>query len=72
LPAWLAPPAPADSGASRTPSTPPQPPPTREELEVALRAYGSIRATARHFNRDRRQIYRWMETYGIDKSARDE
>ena len=26
---------------------------------------GSIRATARHFARDRRQIYRWLEAFGL-------
>ncbi|MCB9592537.1 MAG: sigma 54-interacting transcriptional regulator [Sandaracinaceae bacterium] len=40
--------------------------PTEAELVAALEANGgSVRATARHFGRDRRQIYRWMEAYGL-------
>jgi DNA-binding NtrC family response regulator len=45
--------------------------PTREELEAALaRADGSVRATARYFGRDRRQIYRWMEAFGLKEKER--
>lgn len=40
--------------------------PTREELIVVLDAHGgSVRATAKHFARDRRQIYRWLDQYGL-------
>ena len=40
--------------------------PDREVLVAALEAQGgSVRATAKHFGRDRRQIYRWMETFGL-------
>jgi hypothetical protein len=28
----------------------------------------SVRATAKHFGKERRQVYRWLERYGI---ARD-
>jgi hypothetical protein len=43
-----------------------QPIPTKGELERALRENGgSIRATAKQFGRDRRQIYRWIEAYGL-------
>jgi transcriptional regulator with GAF, ATPase, and Fis domain len=42
------------------------PVPTREELtEVLAQNGGSIRATARHFDRDRKQVYRWLELYGL-------
>jgi transcriptional regulator with GAF, ATPase, and Fis domain len=42
------------------------PPPSREELlQVLKQLGGSIRATAKHFDRDRRQIYRWIRSYGI-------
>ncbi len=42
--------------------------PSRDELERVLAANdGSIRATAKHFDRDRKQIYRWMEAYGLRK-----
>jgi transcriptional regulator with GAF, ATPase, and Fis domain len=39
--------------------------PTREELERVLADVGSVRAAAKHYGRDRRQIYRWMEQYGL-------
>lgn len=40
--------------------------PTREELARVLAAHdGSVRATAKHFGRDRRQIYRWLDQYGL-------
>ena len=64
LPPWLA----ARPGAGAT-SPPPErrviPAPTREELEAALQETGSVRATAKRYGRDRRQIYRWMEAFGI-------
>jgi transcriptional regulator with GAF, ATPase, and Fis domain len=42
--------------------------PTKAELEAVLaRTGGSIRATAKHFGRDRRQIYRWIEAFGLPK-----
>jgi DNA-binding NtrC family response regulator len=42
--------------------------PTREEFEAAYRANGySVRATSKHFGRDRRQIYRWLEQFGIER-----
>jgi len=44
--------------------------PTREQLTAVLEQNGwSVRATARHFQRDRRQIYRWIESFGIDRPA---
>jgi transcriptional regulator of acetoin/glycerol metabolism len=47
------------------------PTPTRAELVVALEAHGwSVRATAKHYGRDRRQIYRWMESYGLSGEQR--
>lgn len=40
--------------------------PSAEELAAVLEANdGSIRATAKHYQRDRRQIYRWLEQYGL-------
>lgn len=32
----------------------------------------SIRATAKHFGRDRKQIYRWLETFGVARPGADE
>ncbi|MBI4953171.1 MAG: sigma 54-interacting transcriptional regulator [Myxococcales bacterium] len=43
--------------------------PSQAELERVLAATeGSVRATAKHFGRDRRQIYRWLEHYGLRAS----
>jgi transcriptional regulator with GAF, ATPase, and Fis domain len=71
LPAWLwektttgahqvlAAPAPAPAPAPRAA-------PTRDELAATLaRNHGSIRATARFYGRDRKQIYRWMDALGL-------
>ncbi|MEZ4269651.1 MAG: sigma 54-interacting transcriptional regulator [Myxococcota bacterium] len=56
-PATTAPPAPAP----RLPA-----PTTPAELQAALDAHaGSVRALARHYGRDRRQIYRWLDTFGL-------
>lgn len=41
--------------------------PTREEFVLAHNELaGSVRALARRFGRDRRQIYRWLTAYGLD------
>ena len=72
LPAWLgespeAPaaldePATAASGGGAL-----RPRPTRDELLVALARHGwNISATARHYDRDRKQISRWIAMYAID------
>lgn len=43
-----------------------RPAPDRETFVAAFEAHGgSVRATAQYFGRDRRQIYRWMETFGL-------
>jgi transcriptional regulator with PAS, ATPase and Fis domain len=43
-----------------------QPVPTRDEFtEVFEKLSGNVRALAKHFDRDRRQIYRWIESYGL-------
>ena len=42
------------------------PKPTREEFIAVMEAEGwSVRGTARHFARDRRQIYRWIRLFGV-------
>jgi transcriptional regulator with GAF, ATPase, and Fis domain len=47
--------------------------PTREEFEAVYRANGeSVRATSKHFGRDRRQIYRWLEQFGIERRSDDD
>ena len=43
-------------------------PPSREELlEVLRKNHGSIRAAAKHYQRERKQIYRWMASLGIHR-----
>jgi transcriptional regulator with GAF, ATPase, and Fis domain len=47
------------------------PKPSKQELLAALERYeGSVRATAKHFGRERRQIYRWLEQYGVRAAAK--
>ncbi len=42
-------------------------PPSREELEALLREHGGCVAdVARATGRSRKQVYRWLESYGID------
>lgn len=57
------------------PMTPPPAPPTKppapdaEALLAALNRHkGSIRATARQFQRDRRQVYRWIDAMGLQRN----
>ena len=48
-------------------------PPSREEFVAAYEACGkSIRGTAKHFNKDRRQIQRWLERFGIQRESEPE
>jgi transposase-like protein len=44
--------------------------PSREEFLAAHQRLGSVHALARHYGRDRRQIYRWLEAYDL-KERRD-
>jgi transcriptional regulator with GAF, ATPase, and Fis domain len=42
--------------------------PSREQFLEAYEATGrNVRATAKHFGKDRRQIYRWLELFGIER-----
>jgi len=42
--------------------------PSREEFVGVYEATGrNVRATSKHFGRDRRQIYRWLELYDIER-----
>ena len=44
--------------------------PTRAEFTAAYeRLEGSVRALARHFGRDRRQIYRWLANHGLKERS---
>jgi transcriptional regulator with GAF, ATPase, and Fis domain len=68
LPGWLERGAVVPADAAAAPAAPAKPaaPPTREELVAVLQdTAGNVRATARHFGRDRRQIYRWLEQFGL-------
>jgi transcriptional regulator with PAS, ATPase and Fis domain len=75
LPAWLPVPssaaAPASAIADAPSNTPalaarPSDVPTREEFTRAFEELGgSVHALARRFGRDRRQIYRWLDAYGL-------
>ncbi|MFN3200834.1 MAG: sigma 54-interacting transcriptional regulator [Bradymonadia bacterium] len=50
----------------------PKPPkPSKEELAEALERFGSVRATAKHYDRDRRQIYRWIKAYDLVPPSED-
>jgi DNA-binding NtrC family response regulator len=61
------PPAAAEATTSEVP--PARARPSREELlQVYASTGGSVRATAKHFARDRRQIYRWLESFGIPRA----
>jgi transcriptional regulator with GAF, ATPase, and Fis domain len=54
------------AGAASAADRPPIP--SRDELAAFLEeSRFNVRAAARHFQRDRRQIYRWIEQFGIPK-----
>jgi transcriptional regulator with GAF, ATPase, and Fis domain len=69
LPSWLWEQASIEAPETHhtpVPAAPTRPAPNREELVAALAQHqGSVRATARYYGRDRRQIYRWMESFGL-------
>ncbi|MEZ4453182.1 MAG: sigma 54-interacting transcriptional regulator [Nannocystaceae bacterium] len=87
LPTWLMGQDPSVSqefSAERRPAREPTPParpaapaelrprPTRDELLAALAAHGwNITATARAYDRDRKQVSRWIAMYGIDVPGRE-
>jgi len=48
-----------------------RPSPTPDELAAVMRELGgSVRAVARRLGRDRRQIYRWIEAFGLKEQRR--
>src|SRR5262249_20701485 len=73
LPAWVRREAAAAMPPPASPPAEARPPvPGAEEFSRVVRELrGNVRALARHFRRDRRQIYRWMEAYGLREGARD-
>lgn len=63
----------APSTSSPDNANPPRRKPSREELLAVYEAHGrSIRATSRHFGKDRRQIYRWFESYQLTREPNDD
>ncbi len=46
-------------------AAPRRPAPDADELRRVLEEQGSVRAAARYYGRDRRQIYRWMDQLGL-------
>ena len=79
LPTWLTTAAPppertvepaiaiAAPAAARTPV------PSRDAfVQVWAELGGSVRAVAKHFGRDRRQIYRWLDSHGLRSEAIDD
>lgn len=64
----------APAGGSTPPMTgpKPRPPKNREELKAVMTELGgSVRAVAKHYQRDRRQIYRWLDSFNLRGEARD-
>jgi transcriptional regulator with GAF, ATPase, and Fis domain len=63
---------PQHASSEHASSLPPKdvpPLPSRAEFVSAFDALGrSVRAAAKHFGRDRRQIYRWLDRYGIARA----
>jgi transcriptional regulator of acetoin/glycerol metabolism len=46
--------------------------PSREQFLAVYEGTGySVRATSKHFGRDRRQVYRWLEQFGIERKPSD-
>ena len=42
--------------------------PSREQFLAVFEGTGrNVRATSKHFGKDRRQIYRWLELFGIER-----
>lgn len=57
---------PATAAAAAQDATTRRPVPSRDEFIAAWQELGgSVRAVARHFGRDRRQIYRWLVAHGV-------
>lgn len=64
LPPWIDDEQP--SGEPIVERSAPRPPPSKREFVEAFEAHrGSVRALARHFDRDRKQIYRWLDAFGL-------
>jgi DNA-binding NtrC family response regulator len=65
--------APVSPGASVSPPRAVSDRPPREEFLAVYEANGhSVRATSKHYGKDRRQVYRWLEQFGIARGAGEE
>jgi DNA-binding NtrC family response regulator len=62
-------PASDETSEAPAPSAAPRPPkPTREEMvELLAKHEGSVHAVARALARDRKQVYRWLAEYGLQR-----
>jgi DNA-binding NtrC family response regulator len=59
---------PAGSQKSRSTEPPLLDRPSRESFLAVYEGTGrNVRATSKHFGKDRRQIYRWLELFGIER-----
>ncbi len=69
LPSWLTEPhAATPTPVEASPSLRPRP--SREELQAALVNHGwNISATARYYDRDRKQVSRWIAMYALDEPS---
>jgi transcriptional regulator with GAF, ATPase, and Fis domain len=55
-------------GSARESAPPATDRPSREEFVSVYESTGrNVRATSKHFGKDRRQIYRWLELFGIER-----
>jgi DNA-binding NtrC family response regulator len=65
--------APPRAAGNTEPVRAPQQAPSRDEFLQIYEANGrSVRATAKHFGKERRQIYRWLERFGIPREEEDD
>ena len=71
LPAWLVRPAAAKAPAEAAAGSRPGIPSEAEFRSAFDELGGSVHALARRFGRDRRQIYRWMESHGLRERRED-
>src|SRR5262249_21224353 len=68
LPTWFVDPESGDLDSP--PPLPKRAVPSREEVAAEFeRLGGNVRALAKHFDRDRRQIYRWIDSYGLRRDG---
>jgi transcriptional regulator with GAF, ATPase, and Fis domain len=68
LPTWFVDPESGDDDSP--PPAPKRAVPSREEFAAEFeRKGGNVRALAKHFDRDRRQIYRWIDSYGLRRDG---